>query len=82
MRRNEKDVQREQKHVSICALEGDAYTRALGGWHRQGSTAEERRGLSGFRSAAKKQGKHTVGILLAQLRNHGSTLQGSENALC
>lgn len=82
MWRNEKDVQREQKHMSICALEGDAYMHALGGWHWQDSTAEKRYGLSGFHSAAKKQQKHTMGILLAQLRNHGSTLQGSENALC
>lgn len=33
MRRNEKDVQREQKHVSICALERDTCMRALAGQH-------------------------------------------------
>lgn len=68
--------------MSICASEGDAYVPALGGRHWQDGTAEKRYGLLGFHSTTKKQWKHTTGILLAQLRNHGSTLQGSENTLC
>lgn len=44
--------------------------------------AEKKCRLSRFHSNAKKQGKHTMGILLAQFRNHGSTQQGSEHSLC
>lgn len=60
MGRNENDVQREQKNVPICALEGDVYMHTLGGQHCKGYR------LSGFHSTAKKQGKHTTGILLAK----------------
>lgn len=50
--------------------------------HWEGGPAEKRCRLSGFHSTARKQGKHTVGMLLAQLRNHGSTLQGYEHSIC
>lgn len=73
--RNKNDVQREQENMPICASEGDIYMHALGGQHCEGY------GLSGFHSTAKKQGKHTTGVLLAQLRKHGSSLQGPGNAL-
>lgn len=68
--------------MSICALERDTCMHALAEQHWQDSTAEKRCGLLGFHSIAKKQWKHTMGILSAQLRNHGSMLQGYENSLC
>lgn len=71
----------KEKRSTCLYVPRKAYTHALVGQHWQDGTAEKRYGLSGFHSTAKKQRKHTMGILL-QLRNHGITLQGSENALC
>lgn len=75
MGKNENGVQREQKNVPICASEGDIRMDALGGQHCKGC------GLSGFHGTPKKQGMHTTGMLLAQLRNHGTLMQGPRNAL-